>query len=275
MRLTLQTGDGVKLNEDYKGLPSDPAERSVVVVLPGDGIRHLEENAGPDSILLNPEIAVLRFPIKVVEGDLPCISIIEDGLGFCGAVLCQNPFERNRYNRAETAIEEFALEKFSQVHLLCAILGASECVLESAEGVRAALSDKKSAKAYTHLGDGDRIQGETKIDISGQVQSRIDISTSFSGGDPDLPKAREVLKTLGLAKDLGLRQLVEMRSLKNNICKEHCITIDLSVDSNRSTELLGSLKIGSLLGGSAEFDGKSSLSEFQKIKLQLRMKFSC
>ena len=108
-------------------------------------------------------------------------------------------------------------------------------------------------------------------EASNEFRSRLELRTTYSGGEPDLEEAYRILRSPGLANVLGLRQLMQARSLKNNACLSQDLDLEVSSESCRGIQLVSMFSFGSILTSKMEVELKAQ--ENKAFRVQLKVNF--
>ena len=104
--------------------PDEPSRRKVVMILKPEDIEALRFDEDGPALLLNQDVHILSSQFSNPDPDVQ--RLIDQGLVKPGAVLVQNPFDKNLYQDKPEAVEQFALAKHLYFSTFCGLLGARE-----------------------------------------------------------------------------------------------------------------------------------------------------
>ncbi|NCT90983.1 hypothetical protein GXB85_08495 [Cellulomonas sp. APG4] len=194
-------------------------------------------------VVLTPEEAVARDEAR--RRDLPHGTITvaapyfgddarlarleERGLLRPGAVLIQNPMDRDAYVPDDDADVRLAAEKAMHFAALCQVLGARRVAVTSMKTTHVDVDRRADASGAA--------RGVTAgLDIHGanvdSLAQKIDLEITFPGSrEPDLVAGRELLARTGLEGDSTLANLLESRGYQRNPVLQRVLTVDLTAES--------------------------------------------
>ena len=233
-------------------LPDEPSRRKIIMVLKPEEIEALRfDEDGPD-LLLNGEVHILSSEISEPDPDVQ--RLIDQGLVKSGAVLVQNPFDKNLYQDKPEAVEQFALDKYLRFSELCGLLGAREVEIKQIR--------EKKGKRETTLSveggiptvgvEGSRVSKELEL-----FCSQLTLKDEFEGGEPDTEAATELLQRAGLSGDVIMRGLLSMFRGQNNKIKSRTLALNLTTEVHRNLKVLAGLNVPKFLASmGADYDSK-------------------
>ena len=166
----------------------------------------------PLSVLSDPEVFVLPFPIPSSIEHPFVESLKRYQLLRPGRVLIQNPFEPDIYADFEEAQEQFALVKCMKLSHLSAVVGASSFVVESVDETYN--DDTVSMNNTAELADLNLSSGGAYSKLKKQ-RAQIEFKDTFRPITPNLAHAQEILNNTGLIADPTARELVAIAQLGN------------------------------------------------------------
>jgi len=140
--------------------------------------------------------------------------LLQAGQLTAGALLIKNPYETERYELAEFAIETFASAKYHALANVARLLGAKEVhVIETKVEVKnSKWASKLSARIPAGGGEAD-----VSRDVTRKIEERLEGQMKFPGADPAPDQALGYLGRRNLSNDQQMRDLVEMRTGANLI----------------------------------------------------------
>lgn len=246
--------------------PEHWSERQAILVLEQDQIDLLYEAPDGKNILLNSECCILTLPLN--ENNKIAQELIDHNLDKKGAVLIQNPFYRDRYEELPNIDQKFAMEKYFIFSTFCGYLGAKEVKVEEFEIYNNTATQKvhiDSTESVTRLDNG------LKKEINDKVFKKLNVNLTFSGGEPDLEAAFNLLKKTGLiAKSPEMYSLLEMRKSRANQLKSSQVMLNLSEETNRIFQLISSLNF---LKYFSEVSYEKTLKEKKEYALKVSVAF--
>ncbi len=250
-----------------KTLPSESWRRKVLVILDQYSIeRCFYENDGKN-LLLNEEIHIIQFP--TMEKNSIIENLKDKGLFRPGVILVQSPFTKDFYEEANIAVQQFSLEKYMIFSNFCKHLGAQEIHIEQIEltNIRGSTIFDAST-GYSDIKGGVKIERE-ELD---SFRSRLSLDDKFTGGDPDLKKAEELLHEKGLLDEPIMRSLLEIRRSPDNVIHERRLTLNLSTESKRNLKIIAKLQVPKYV--SLECEYHSSIQEQKDFNITLQVVFN-
>ncbi len=221
----------------HNKLPAHWSKRKAVIVIDKDDLPHLQmEDDG--SILLNKEVSVLTHPLD--ENDKIIQNIIGSGLDAPGDMLLQNPYYPNQYEVLDKAPQQFALQRYLIFSTLCGHLGAKEVIIEEVEKRTSSRVQQLKVEGKIGIGSGN-ITGQ-KEDLESMLR-KMTLSHDFTGGKPNIEKAKAWLRRTRLINDVEMFTLIEMRENQDNPVKTRKMTLDLSDETKQLFKVIGGLVI--------------------------------
>ena len=219
--------------------PDEPHRRKTVLVLNQKDIDALRFEKGGADLLLNEEVYIL--PSSLQESNPTVQDLADSGLVRPGAVLIQNPFDKNIYENSAQAVERFALEKYMHFSKLCMYLGAREVTVEQIEH-----KNTKNEEIYRieggvpMRGSGD---GKIKNEEVASLGRQLTLKNTFTGGIPDVQSARKLLKQTGLSGDANMRTLIDLRRNPDNLLTKQEIRMNVTSEVKRNLDVLANLNV--------------------------------
>jgi hypothetical protein len=223
--------------------PESHVKRRAVIVLNQSDIETCRYDLPPDdrSFLYSEEAFVLPTSTTSSAGDcLALANIFDADQARHGAILIQSPYDRDVYSELSEAKEVFSMEKMRHFIRLCQILGASKVELKQVDITKEGRTSTFDVKGQTTFATAD-IKTETAI--SNVLTNMFSISSSYSGGDPDIEEAERYLRKNQLWNDSVLRGLVEQRGHINNPIRDQNICINLTREANKSLSVAANLNL--------------------------------
>ncbi|WP_149982244.1 hypothetical protein [Pseudoalteromonas rhizosphaerae] len=245
-------------------------KRRIVFVMRNNDIRALRNDNAHKALLYSDETAVIEYP-ACLESDLPSKAlrnIIDSDIVRPNSILIQSPFSKDHYVELHKATESFAIEKMHHFSELCKLLGAT---FVETEQVEIESNGKKSV--FILKGKMEVIEGETRVnqDSSSGLTRKLRISTSMSGGKPNIEKAKEFLHQKQLFGDIAMKSLIELVSGEENKILEQRVSISLSAEAKSALNLLAKLSVPAQFSISGEY--KSSVERAEQYLLTFHVKF--
>ena len=230
--------------------PDEPHRRKTVLVLNQTDIDALSFEEGGSDLLLKEGVYILSSSLK--ESNPVVQDLINSGLVQPGAVLIQSPFNKNRYENSQQAMERFALDKHLFFSALCGLLGAREVTVEQIE--RKNTKDKKTISLQPDLsmkGSGDiKIEDEELASFCG----KLSLHDKFQGGSSDVPAAEEHLRENGLLGDADMRSLIDLRRNPNNLLTSRKRKLNMTSEVKRNFNVLANLNVPAYISLEAGYD---------------------
>ncbi len=252
---------------DSSKWPDEPHHRKTVLVLNQQDIDALRYEEGGADLLLNEEVYILPSSLK--ESNPVVQDLIDSGLVRPGAILIQNPFDMNMYENLAQAVERFALEKYMHFSQLCMYLGAREVTVEQIEHKNTKGSENYRFEGSVLMkGSGD---GKVENEEVASLGRQLTLKNTFTGGEPDIGAARELLKQTGLSGDVNMRPLIALRRNPNNLLTSHEIKMNMTSEVKRNFNVLAKLKIPAYLSAKADCD--RHVSEQTEFTLTIKVDF--
>ena len=140
-------------------LPDEPSRRKILMVLKPEDIEALRFDEDGPALLLNEEVHILSSQPSNPDSDVQ--RLIDQGLVKPGAVLVQNPFDKNLYQDKPEAVEQFALAKHLYFSTFCGLLGAREVEIKQ-------IREKKEEGENSIKFEG----GITEVGVEGSGESK-------------------------------------------------------------------------------------------------------
>ena len=246
--------------------PDEPHRRKAVLVLNQQDIDALSYEEGGADLLLNEEVHILPFSTQ--QSNPVIQDLINSGIARPGTVLIQSPFDKNRYENSQKAVERFALDKHLHFSSLCGFLGAREVKVEHI--------DLKNTEGTTTFSVGaDTIKGRGNVKIENKeldsFYHKLELHDSFQGCAPDVPAAEEHLKQTGLSGNADMRNLIDLRRNPNNLLTSRKIKLNLTSETQRNLDVLANLDVPVFL--SLEAGYKRQVREQTEFILTVKVDF--
>jgi hypothetical protein len=247
--------------------PTDPNQRKVIVALSPFEFQkcQLEPDAG--RILVDQEAFVLALSTSLhASAPNTLKKILDAGLLRPGRILIQNPYDKDLYEAAESAAQQFALAKYMYFSLLCKELGAREVHVERID-LRAMMVRTSGELGGDYGGSGKVIIKNEELD---RFRSQISLRDEFSGGSPDLVAAERTLTERGLWADPNMKSLLDLRRGSHSLITR-TLVVNLSSEVRRQFDVLARLSIPTFLELSAEY--KKIAAELRDYTLTVHVRF--
>ena len=230
--------------------PDEPYRRKTVFVLNQTDIDALRfEKDGPE-LLLNEETYILPYPPQ--QSNPIVQDLIDSGIARPGTVLIQSPFDKDKYQNSTQAVQHFALVKHKHFSRFCQYLGARKVTIEQIK--------------YKNIEEETTVSLEGGVPMRGSVDAKIKnkelaslreklvLKNKFSGGAPDVPAARELLRKTGLLGDANMRSLLDMRQDSNNQLTSQELQLNVAAETQGNLNVLGNLTVPAYLSLEAGYD---------------------
>ena len=249
-----------------KPFPEDAQQRKALLVLDQSEIDRCRYEDGGSDLLLNEEIHILEFPVRGSQKVIQ--DIVGEDLVRRGAVLVQNPFDKDRYEDVEKAEERFALARHLHFSIFCMHLGAREVRIEQIQ-----LSKTSGTKTWKIEGGIKGKTGEVDVEQDGLAvfRSKLKLVDTFEGGQADVKAAEELLRRTKLLGDPNMSGLLDMRRSESNQLKSRTLTLNLSSETKRNLSVIGRLKVPPFI--KLEADYKRVVQEQSEYTLTVEVRF--
>ena len=204
--------------------PDEPHCRKIVLVLNQTDIDTLSYKEGGSDLLLKEGVYILSSSL---EDSNPVVQdLIDSGLVQSGTVLIQSPFDKNRYENSQQAVERFALEKHLIFSELCGLLGARAITVAQIE--RKNTKDTKTFSLQSALSMKGSVDIKIEDEELASFCSKLTLHDKFQGGSPDVSAAEEHLRQNGLIGDHVLSSLIKQRKKPNNLLTNREYQLDMT-----------------------------------------------
>ena len=253
-----------------KPFPKDAQQRKALLVLDQSEIDRCRYEDGGSDLLLNEEIHILEFPVRGSQKVIQ--DIVGEDLVRRGAVLVQNPFDKDRYEDVEKAEERFALARHLHFSDFCMHLGAREVRIEQIQ-----LSKTSGTKTWNVEGGikvktvGADVGADVEQDGLAVFRSKLKLVDTFEGGQADVKAAEELLRRTKLLGDPNMSGLLDMRRSESNQLKSRTLTLNLSSETKRNLSVIGRLKVPPFI--KLEADYKRVVQEQSEYTLTVEVRF--
>ena len=251
--------------------PPDPNNRKTILILRADDIIRCGYEPDAFHVLRNEEVYVLQFPIVPVSGEMPlALQNILDSRHLVrpGNLLVQNPYDQDNYKVADSALQEFATEKYMYFSTLCMYLGATEVRIEQLDWLT-------HEGKITFTANGGRLGGKAGASIDSEemerFKSQISVKNTFSGGPVNIPAAESLLRKIGLWADVNMRTLIDLRRSNANLLQTHDLVLNLSTEAKRSLNVAARLVVPEFIELSANY--KQIAQETKDYTLTVSVRF--
>lgn len=247
--------------------PDEPSRRKVVMILKPEDIEALRFDEDGPALLLNEEMHILSSHPSNPDPDVQ--RLIDQGLVKPGAILVQNPFDKNLYQDKPEAVEQFALAKHLYFSTLCGLLGAREVEIKQ-------IRQKKGEREHSVSFEGGipkaGLEGSEESKELESFRSRLALKDEFEGSEPDVEAATELLEQIGLSGDPNMSGLLRIFQSQKIRIKSRTLDLSLTTEVNRNLKVLANLKVPQFLA-SLEADYDSKEQEQTEYTLNITVKF--
>jgi len=240
---------------DNNPWPSEPSRRKVILVLKPDDFVDLQYNAGEADIMINKEIYVMPLPSSPASSE---VQKIGQSLVTAGAVLIQDPFDKDRYYNISDAIQNIAIAKLLHFSTLCTYLGVRKVEVE-----QSVLDDTKQhvEKGINFEAGGKgsaNVSGIASVNVGQKVGANVDFESGYlksyaskmfsnyecTGSDPNIPMATDFLEQKGLSTDPIMRDIlnkIEASVKMSNRITRYGFDLELMTEVHQYIKILGGL----------------------------------
>jgi len=238
----------------------------VVVAVPSSEIERLDYEPSGQDLLLDRRVELI--PIDG-DGESPTAATLAQlGLLDEPGVLVESPYERDVFERVETAAGEFAHQKLFLFSQFCGLLGAKKVtalrVLEETEQGRREFD--LGLKPVGALGA--KAEGEsTSFD---RLASRFRLEDEYEGGEFDVAAAQQLLQKHRLLRDANMRGLLGARESANPI-RSREVVLNVMQETSGALRVAASLAVPAYLSLDASY--KSELNSTRQLTVVLRIEF--
>lgn len=259
----------MKFMENMINFIENPSRRRVVLMLTDSEIDDFKRKGYAGK--LDSETAIVSSQIDMMENfekyPVALRNIYQAKLNKPGLVLVQSPYDENVYQPIDQAENKFALEKFMYFSLLCNYLGAKKFNAQQGEN-----ENNSSNLDVIIYANGAAAGGETKNKYSfdSEIKKQLNLNDNFTGGEPNMVAAEELLRNTGLFTDVTMRSLVEARKNTMNSFLSRKLTLVLNSDIRRAFDSLNKIKTiaGASLDISAQAASQKSIEYFLEITIE-------
>ena len=248
--------------------PAEPSRRKIVIILKPEDIDALRSEEGGPELLLNKEVHILSS--EPLNPDPDVQFLIDEGLVKPGAVLVQNPFNKNLYQDELAAVEQFAVAKYLHFSTFCGLLGAHEVEVKQ-------IRQRKGSRERSVSVEGDIpsvvLEGTAEYEELELFRSQLSLRDEFEGSEPDVKAAAELLQRIGLSGDPNMQGLLDIfRARKKIKIKSRTLELNLTTEVNRNLKILANLKVPQFLA-SLEVGYESKIQEQTEYTLRIAVNF--
>ena len=253
---------------DNNPWPSEPSRRKVILVLKPDDFVALQYDAGGTDLMINEEVYVMPWLSSAHNSKVQ--ELIDKNLVMAGAVLIQDPFDKDIYHREPEAIRKIAKEKWLHFSTLCSYLGARKI-------------EVKTIRVQDENGDFEfKLEGEVLKLVKGQLNTQktshysflesMFVDAEFKGGDPDIHTANEFLQNNGLIQDIIMKGLLNKVKNYNNKLTSFIFKLDLTNEAHQNFKILAGLGVTiKKLKLPISLEAKYTKTTYEKTKYTLRI----
>ncbi len=223
--------------------PENHSKRRAILVLNESDIEHCRYDLPPDerSFLYSEEAFVLPTSALSSKEECPALTnILDSDQVRHGNILIQSPYDRDVYAELSEAKEVFSMEKMRHFTRLCQILGASKVQIKQVDITKEGATSTLNLEGRTTLATA---EASFESSISKVLKNVFSISSSYSGGQPDIVGAEQYLRKNLLWNDSVLRGLVDQRGHQSNQIKDQNICINLTREANKSLSVAAKLNL--------------------------------
>lgn len=189
----------------------------------------------------------------------------------CDAIYCVDPFDRNRFIKADNIFSKAQEERLAELKHIANSLGAKRCSIEIIE----ATLDKKSSSNLVSSGEnfkGVNVSESAEQSFSSSASDSISgrVESEFEGNDE--PK-EPTLKWF--AHDDIIKGLIETRSSGNNSVKKETFVLSVASSAAMTQKTAYAIdgEIGKLGGASAQMSMNSQAAKEHNSKLVYYIEF--
>jgi hypothetical protein len=119
--------------EKYNRLPERRADRRIIMVLDQTKLDALDYEPDSSELLHQPGVAIVSSRPDLAQVDDLTQSLENLDQLVPGAILVASPYRDGEYAEIEEASDQFGLKKWSELSLLCGLLGARTLEIEVVE----------------------------------------------------------------------------------------------------------------------------------------------
>lgn len=223
---------------NHNHYPQDFRKRRVILILDPIQLEECEYEDNASEILYNKSLCILSDDADI--DNTPIQDIAETG-----ALLIQNPFNKENYIPAEQATYIAATEKMLILSNLCGYLGAKEVIILNSKSDEHSSLENGAAKAgaiIKGMKAGYTNNSKYISTFSAQIKDKFNSENLIL----DTEKARQYLQKKGLGSDPIMNNLIEARESPNPI-KEREFTIDFHEEISKNIDIFLKASLPSFL----------------------------
>ena len=218
-------------------------------------------------LLNNRNVAVMDVP---VADDSPWPDLArrlrELGLLDSPTLALRDPYDDDRYFRADDLSIELIKAKRNSYQILCKLLGARTVSVESITTYKYTGGKQLKGSASASVkGKGVKAKIAAEAEGSGVMVQHVELSQKNLGGPADIAAAEAFMRSRQLAWDADLTNLLETVRYAHNPLKELHLSYSTSQAMDRVTHRVGNLAaVGVALGAArATQEGYETVYEFK------------
>ncbi len=244
------------------------SRRKVILVLDQDDIADLYLDNEGSKLLDNEDVYLLAsFPS---QSDPVVQKLVDQGLVTAGAILIQNPFDKNQYHLESEAIDEISLAKWLHFSTLCGYLGAREVKVEQIKLNDRGREDKFKVKAGVALVAGGKVNVQNKS--SALLVEHLSSGAKFVGTKPNIENAVKFLQQTGLSNDIIMQDLINKAKI-DNPTQEYTFNLNLTNEAHQNLKILINLKSVIKIPIASKIKYNKKIYEKTKYSLTIAVKF--
>lgn len=237
--------------------PSDPNSRRVIVALDEHDVERWSMDEATASSLYDAEVHVLRLPLQGdIKGRTPLGRLARSGLARHGRILVQDPYDKDKYCDQEDIAWNAAISKMTLFSTFCSHLGAKSVTVE-----RITSTSSSATWEFTAEGGFKSLGGDAKVgrEAIEKLSSRISLKDIFTGTEPNLAAAEQLLGDMGLEFEPSFTSLLELKRSANPI-KSRTLAISLTDEAQRNLEVAARIRFPKISIGAIGIGASLKLS---------------
>ena len=236
-----------------------PRKRKAILVVDTHDLTTLKHTPGGSELLLNEQVYLL-VPSDEASSSLEK-KLEKSGLLEEGSLLIQNPYDSSDYVVLEKSASTFALAKYFHFTTLCGFLGAREVTVEQIE-VKTSTGKQVYKGSLNSSGVTGNIEAQSKTFEQIRNQLRIEMRSTFPGGNPNIEEAEAHLNKYQLLSDHSMTSLIAQRSGSNPLQSRE-LTLSLSEEFKKNFKAIADINVPVYLDLQAQIDQlKKEVYEF-------------
>lgn len=217
----------------------------------------------------DPETWIVNYDATMGSGSLPpaLAQLDRRSLLRPDQIYILSPYD-DVYIPAYEAEEAFAQRKFEIFTNLCGTLGAREVLLTRTD-VDETTQQRSASVTAKKLGTS--ASANLTQDLRDRLAQTMSMSTTFSGGPPDIDAAADLLEQHSLDHDSTMRGLLDLFRRGTNRVTSQELRLNVTSEASRELKAVASLKIPTTLSISATFNDLRS--QVQEVLVELKVNF--